>query len=59
LFDNPVGYLTVCDHVYRFTPMLVTNEEKDTAHSTNESVTVANYGRAIHFFIRFIEGFDA
>ncbi|MDR2796599.1 MAG: M20/M25/M40 family metallo-hydrolase [Spirochaetaceae bacterium] len=51
-------YYKVCDHVYRFTPMLVTNEEKDTAHSTNESVTVANYGRAIHFFIRFIEGFD-
>ena len=52
-------YYKVCDHVYRFTPMLVTNEEKDTAHNTNESVTAVNYGRMIHFFIRFIEGFDA
>ena len=52
-------YYKVCDHVYRFTPMLVTNEEKDTAHSTNESVTIANYGRMIYFFTRFIEGFDA
>lgn len=51
-------YYKVCDHVYRFTPMLVTNEEKDTAHNTNESVTAANYGRMIHFFARFIEGFD-
>jgi carboxypeptidase PM20D1 len=49
-------YYRVCDHVYRFTPMLVTNEEKETAHSTNESVTVSNYGRMIHFFVRFIEG---
>jgi carboxypeptidase PM20D1 len=51
-------YYKVCDHVYRFTPMLVTNEEKDTAHNTNESVAIANYGRMIHFFVRFIEGFD-
>ncbi|MDR1410693.1 MAG: hypothetical protein LBI91_00645, partial [Spirochaetaceae bacterium] len=52
-------YYKVCDHVYRFTPMLVTDEEKNTAHNTNESVTVANYGRMIHFFVRFVEGFDA
>jgi carboxypeptidase PM20D1 len=51
-------YYRVCDHVYRFTPVLVTNEEKDTAHSTNESITIANYGRMIHFFIQFIERFD-
>jgi carboxypeptidase PM20D1 len=51
-------YYKVCDNVYRFTPMLVTNEEKDTAHNTGESVTIANYGRMIQFFIRFIEGFE-
>jgi carboxypeptidase PM20D1 len=26
---------------------------------TNESITIANYGRMIHFFARFIEEFDA
>jgi carboxypeptidase PM20D1 len=51
-------YYKVCDHVYRFTPMLVTDEEKNTAHNSNESVTLANYGRMIHFFVRFVEDFD-
>ena len=51
-------YYKVCDHVYRFTPMMITNEEKDTAHSTNESISVANYSRMIYFFTKFIEGFD-
>jgi carboxypeptidase PM20D1 len=48
-------YYTVCDNVYRFTPILVSNEEQNTVHSTNESLTIANYGRMIYFFTRFIE----
>jgi carboxypeptidase PM20D1 len=51
-------YYKVSDHVYRFTPILITNEEKNTVHGTNESITIANYGRMIYFFIRFIESFD-
>jgi carboxypeptidase PM20D1 len=48
-------YYNVCDNVYRFTPVLVSNEEKNTMHSTNESLSIANYGRMIRFFVRFIE----
>jgi carboxypeptidase PM20D1 len=51
-------YYPVCDNVYRFTPILVSNDEKNTMHSTNESLSIANYGRMIYFFTRFIEGFD-
>jgi carboxypeptidase PM20D1 len=50
-------YYSVCDNVYRFTPILVSNDEKNTVHSTNESLTIANYGRMIYFFTRLIEGF--
>jgi carboxypeptidase PM20D1 len=52
-------YYNICDNVYRFTPVLITDEEKNTTHNTNESITTANYSRMIHFFKRFIQGFDA
>jgi carboxypeptidase PM20D1 len=52
-------YYRVCDNVYRFTPVLISNEEQRMVHGTNESLSTANYGRMIAFFRRFIEGFDA
>jgi carboxypeptidase PM20D1 len=51
-------YYPISDHVYRFTPILITDEEKNTAHSTDESISAANYGRMIRFFERFIGEFD-
>jgi carboxypeptidase PM20D1 len=51
-------YSSITEHVYRFTPILVTNEEKNTIHNTNESISVENYGRMILFYRRLIEGFD-
>jgi carboxypeptidase PM20D1 len=52
-------YYPVSDNIYRFTPLLVSNEEKDAVHNTNESVSVENYGRMIVFFRQLIETFDA
>eukprot|EP00770_Monocercomonoides_exilis_P003933 MONOS_3914.1-p1 / transcript=MONOS_3914.1 / gene=MONOS_3914 / organism=Monocercomonoides_exilis_PA203 / gene_product=peptidase / transcript_product=peptidase / location=Mono_scaffold00097:29380-30858(+) / protein_length=492 / sequence_SO=supercontig / SO=protein_coding / is_pseudo=false len=43
-------YYLVSDNVYRFTPMLVSNRDKETLHSTNESLTLENYSRMIAFF---------
>ena len=43
-------YYNVCDNIYRFTPIWVTYEEKDTIHSHNESISVENYLRMIDFF---------
>lgn len=51
-------YYTVCDNVYRFTPILVSNQEKDSVHSTNESITIENYGRMIRFYEAFIKEYD-
>jgi carboxypeptidase PM20D1 len=43
-------YYNVCDNIYRFTPIWITDEEKDTMHSHNESISVENYLRMIDFF---------
>ena len=43
-------YYNVCDNIYRFTHIWVTDEEKDTIHSHNESISVENYLRMIDFF---------
>jgi carboxypeptidase PM20D1 len=51
-------YYRVCDHVYRFTPILVTNEERNTVHGINESISTVNYGRMIRFYRRLIGSFD-
>ncbi|MDR3146653.1 MAG: M20/M25/M40 family metallo-hydrolase [Treponema sp.] len=51
-------YYRVCDHVYRFTPLLVTREEQNTVHGTNESISIANYSRMIYFYRRLIGGYD-
>jgi carboxypeptidase PM20D1 len=51
-------YTGLSDSVYRFTPMLISNEERATIHSTNESLSIENYGRMIAFYERFIEEFD-
>ncbi|MDR2515876.1 MAG: M20/M25/M40 family metallo-hydrolase [Spirochaetaceae bacterium] len=50
-------YYAISDHVYRFTPILVSDAEKNTAHGVDESISVINYGRMIHFFERFLAEF--
>jgi carboxypeptidase PM20D1 len=52
-------YALISDNIYRFTPIQVTGEEKNTIHSANESISIVNYGRMIRFYERFIEDFDA
>jgi carboxypeptidase PM20D1 len=51
-------YAVISDNIYRFTPIQVTGEEKNTVHSANESISIVNYGRMIRFYERFIEDFD-
>jgi carboxypeptidase PM20D1 len=51
-------YYKVCKNVYRFTPIIVSDAEKNTAHNTNEYISVENYGRMIQFFKEFIEGYE-
>ncbi|MDR1894914.1 MAG: M20/M25/M40 family metallo-hydrolase [Spirochaetales bacterium] len=52
-------YYRVCDNVYRFTPMLLSNAEKNTMHNVDEAISIENYGRMIHFYKIFIREFYA
>lgn len=51
-------YYNVCDNIYRFTPIWITDEERGTIHSTNESISIENYGRMLHFYEQFIRNYD-
>lgn len=48
-------YAGVCKNIYRFTPAHVTNEEKNTVHNANESISVEGYSRMIRFFEIFLK----
>jgi hypothetical protein len=58
LVMNVRKYSRISDYVYCFTPAFVTNEEKDAAHKTNESISAANYARMASVYSRFIRDFD-
>ena len=47
-------YAPVCDHIYRFTPCHVTNDEQQTMHNANESLSVENVAQMITFFDKFL-----
>lgn len=48
-------YIRVCDNIYRFTPVHVTNREKDTVHNANENISIENYMHMIDFYKRFLK----
>jgi carboxypeptidase PM20D1 len=43
-------YSAICENIYRFTPIKITNEEKDTIHNRDENLSVENYARMIKFY---------
>jgi carboxypeptidase PM20D1 len=47
----------VSQNVYRFTPLSVGNDEKNTMHNINESISVDGYLKMIDFFKSFIRRF--
>jgi carboxypeptidase PM20D1 len=47
----------VSENVYRFTPLSVGNDEKNTMHNINESVSADGYLKMIDFFASFIRKF--
>ena len=48
-------YGCVSDHVYRFSAMDMTAEERHSIHGNNEKIRLECIGRAVEFFIRLIE----
>ncbi len=47
-------YSELTDHIYRFSPMIMTKEERSSVHGANESVAFETLFTMIRFYIRLI-----
>ena len=50
-------YESVSPNVYRFMPVLLTEQERNTIHNENESISLENYGRMIAYFSNLIKNY--
>ncbi len=48
---DAIRYEPLCDQIYRFTPILVSAEDLERIHGTNERVSLENIERGIRFYI--------
>jgi carboxypeptidase PM20D1 len=48
-------YSDVAENVYRFQPILLSNEDIEELHGVNEHISIANYERMIRFYIGLME----
>ncbi|HSW68302.1 MAG TPA: hypothetical protein VLH16_06960, partial [Bacteroidales bacterium] len=47
-------YCAICDNVLRFSPVVMTAEERASIHGVDESIAVDMLGRLVEFYIRLI-----
>jgi carboxypeptidase PM20D1 len=48
-------YAGVAENVYRFQPIMLSNEDIETLHGVNERISIANYERMIRFYAGLME----
>lgn len=48
-------YAPLSDHVYRFSPMMLSQADLARIHGTNERLSVEGYGRLVAFYVRLVE----
>ena len=48
-------YTDICRHIYRFSPMVMTKEERSSVHGKNESISVDALMKAVVFYIRLMK----
>lgn len=48
-------YTTICDHVYRFSPMVLDDEDVASIHNKNERISIDMLARMVQFYIQLIK----
>jgi carboxypeptidase PM20D1 len=48
-------YSEIAENVYRFQPILLSNEDIEGLHGVNEHISIANYERMIRFYVGLME----
>lgn len=48
-------YQPICENVYRFTPMIVSQDDLHRVHGTNERIAVENLGLMVQFFAQLMK----
>ena len=52
---DAIRYEPLCEQIYRFTPMLISAEELDRIHGTNERLSLDNIENGIRFYIELLK----
>jgi carboxypeptidase PM20D1 len=51
-------YSNLCDAIYRFMPVMISNEDLKGIHGVNEKISIENYHRMIAFYTRLIQNWN-
>ena len=52
---DAIRYEPVCDQIYRFTPMLISVEDLERMHGTNERLSLENVERGVRFYVELLK----
>ena len=52
---DAIRYEPVCEQIYRFTPMLISVEDLERMHGTNERLSLENVERGVRFYIELLK----
>ena len=53
---DAIRYEQICDQIYRFTPMLISTEDLERIHGTNERLSLENIELGVRFYLELIKG---
>jgi carboxypeptidase PM20D1 len=48
-------YYKICKNVFRFSPLRLSNEDKDRPHGTNERISLSNFQEIIDFYLHLMK----
>ncbi len=52
---DAIRYEPLCDQIYRFTPMLISQDDLERMHGTNERLSLENVERGVRFYVELLK----